>query len=184
MKNDLPERKDVRFKHFDYGTPTYYFVTVCTAGREHLLGEITAGNVGVALLGDPFNVSYIELSTLGKIVLQNIEYIDKNFGNYNSDYFCIMPNHIHLLIRKLDVSYDLEHGSPRSATPTNPHQTNQTVPQLINAFKSITSKQAGFSFWQRNYYEHIIRNEAEINEIRKYIEENPAKWEEDKYFLR
>jgi len=78
-----------------------------------------------------------------------------------------MPNHIHLIIA-------LSNGSPRSATPT--------IPKIINAYKSIVSKEIGYSIWQRNYYEHVIRNEKEYYEIKNYIQNNIINWEMDKYF--
>lgn len=57
-----------------------------------------------------------------------------------------------------------------------------SIPKLVNALKSLCSKNAGFSMWQRNYYEHIIRNEHEYNLVYKYVEENPLAWIYDKYY--
>jgi len=78
-----------------------------------------------------------------------------------------MPNHIHFII-------ELSDGAPRTAPPT--------VPKIINAYKSIVSKEIGYSIWQRNYYEHVIRNEKEYYEIKNYIQNNIINWEMDKYF--
>ena len=64
--------------------------------------------------------------------------------------------------------------SPRGATPT--------IPIIINSYKSMVTKEIGYSIWQRNYYEHIIRNEKEYLEIKEYIIRNPVKWEKDEYF--
>lgn len=71
-----------------------------------------------------------------------------------------MPDHIHIVIGL--------NGSPKAATPT--------IPNIINAFKSLITKELGHSIWQRNYYEHIIRNEKEYYKILEYMEYNPLKW--------
>jgi REP element-mobilizing transposase RayT len=86
-----------------------------------------------------------------------------------------MPNHIHGIIM-------IDERAEQSPAPT--------VGDIICTYKSITTKLSnrsnnvyGCTIWQRNYYEHIIRNEKELSEIRQYIFDNPAKWQEDKYFI-
>ena len=61
--------------------------------------------------------------------------------------------------------------------------TRSTIPVILNSFKTITSKKYGQTLWQRNYHDHIIRNENELQRIRQYIIDNPAKWQEDQYFI-
>jgi len=121
--------------------------------------------VGVALLGDPVK---IVLSEKGKIVKKHIENCNKKLNNVFVDEYIIMPNHVHIIISLI--------GSPRSATPT--------IPTIVNSYKSIVSKEIGYSIWQRNYYEHIIRNEKEYLKVKEYIINNPAQWAEDKYYLK
>ena len=87
--------------------------------------------------------------------------------------YCIMPNHIHLIIM-LGTS---DHRSPKAATPT------VSLPQIVNALKSLATKEAGRSLWQRGYYEHIIRDEQDYLDIWQYIEGNPAKWAKDRYYI-
>jgi REP element-mobilizing transposase RayT len=160
---EIHQRKSIRLKEYDYSQSGYYFITICTKDREQLFGEI---NEGKMLLND-----------YGEIVLNSWN----NLPNYNSniglDYFCIMPNHIHCILiieRKGGV------------TPPLPIKLGN----IIAYFKYQTTKQIniiqntpGQPIWQRNYYEHIIRNEKELFEIRKYIEYNPLNWPEDEYNL-
>ena len=80
-----------------------------------------------------------------------------------------MPNHIHMLIEIKEK--DRKNGSMRASTPT--------IPQIVNALKGLITKQIGFSIFQRNYYEHIVRNEKEYLKIQEYIKNNPLNWEED-----
>ena len=83
-----------------------------------------------------------------------------------------MPNHIHFILVVNQLN-----GVPWSSRPT------QLIPKVITALKRMSNKKVGFDLWQTSYYDHIIRNEQELLETRKYIDENPIKWELDKYFL-
>ncbi len=123
------------------------------------MGEI----VGDAAHGDP-NVS---LSKYGEIAKEYLYNINSSYENVQLDCFCIMPNHIHCVII-------INKRSPRAAPPT--------IPKIVNAFKGLSAKKTETDLWQRGFYEHIIRNEQELTEIREYILNNPLKWELDKYF--
>jgi len=81
-----------------------------------------------------------------------------------------MPNHIHFIVEIKNGT----NGAPKAAPPT--------IPKIINSLKSIVTKKLGYQIWQRNYYEHIIRNETEYLMIKQYITNNPYNWENDKYF--
>ena len=150
--------------------------------------------------GDPWEYSvglpYTKLFRCGEIVLENIQYIQNNVKNFGVDCFCIMPNHVHIMLHRLvsetvggdplgapqNTSVfgapDRSNGAPDRSPPTG----IRSIPQLISAFKRFSNKQAGIALWQRNYYEHIIRNEQDLFETRKYILENPLKWTLDKYY--
>ena len=111
----------------------------------------------------------ISLSHIGKIIDEYINNYHKHYHNVNIDKYIIMPNHIHLLIT-------ISVGQPWSTAPT--------LSTIISTFKTLITKELGFSIWQRNYYEHIIRNEKEYYLIYEYIENNPLNWEKDSnYFL-
>ncbi|MFC1563459.1 transposase [candidate division KSB1 bacterium] len=116
----------------------------------------------------------------GKIVNECILEIPVHFPNTMLDEYIIMPNHIHLII------HILPNGNIQGAE-TAP--LRQNLGKIIAYFKYISTKRTnelrntpGLKFWQRNYYEHIIRNDDDLYNIRKYITENPLKWKSDKYY--
>ena len=203
----LPKRKEIRLDGFDYSEPYFYYVTICTEGRKNILGEIVGGdplgapkNAG----GDPWNYSvgmpYTKLSKAGNIVLANFKYINENLDDRRIDCFCIMPNHVHFIIKLIDAERrggtplppaccrngSDASGSQRRATPTDgdgsQRRATPTLADAVKAFKYNTKKQSGIELWQRNYYEHIIRDERDLRETREYILENPLKWVLDKYY--
>ncbi|MCL2484108.1 MAG: transposase [Firmicutes bacterium] len=174
----LPVRKDVRLKSFDYKEPRFYHVVICVQDGHCILSEVLMptehelkygirGNVGVAPESDP----QIKLSSLGKIILGRINRINETSKRYKIDSFVIMPNHIHMIIQIL------HNGSLSGATPTI------SLGQIIHHFKSNCTIDAKYKFFQRNYYERIIRNKKELNETRQYIQNNPVNWLTDFYFV-
>mgnify|MGYP001067715934 CR=1 FL=1 len=160
--SNLPQRKQLRLRDYDYSQAGQYFITICVKDRHNILCD-----VGGAAYGDP----QIPMTQTGKMVLHYLQNIGKVYENVILDCSIIMPNHIHCII-----ALQNDTGSPWAATPT-------TIPVILNSFKTITSKKYGQTLWQRGYYEHIIRNEIELQRIRQYITENPAKWQEDMYFI-
>ena len=86
-----------------------------------------------------------------------------------------MPNHVHMILRI--SAEDVRRGPVWSDAPVK-----ASIPSLVRSWKKLTSKELGESIWQRSYYDHIIRDQREYIEIARYIEENPAKWQEDNYF--
>jgi REP element-mobilizing transposase RayT len=157
----MPVRKDIRLQKYDYSQPGCYFVTICTAIRNrNILCSIDS--VGAAALGGP----HVTLTSAGQVVQRLINNIDHVYPNITVDTFAIMPDHVHLI---LDIHVP-EGGSPRAATPTI------GIPQVINALKGLSAKQAGIkSLWQRGYYDHIIRGDDDLDQIRQYIQNNPLK---------
>ena len=86
--------------------------------------------------------------------------------------YVIMPNHIHMLIH-----VESENGPMWASAPT------QSISNRIRSFKTLVSKQLGVSIWQRSYYDHVIRNEQDYLRIWQYLDDNPAKWAEDEYYI-
>ena len=189
--NDWVQRKPVRLQGYDYSRAGYYFVTICAAMRkENIFAEIhlTSQTVGAAALGGPSPVSAegfdhpyagleafdrlnVTLTPAGKIVKQHIENINNVYnGQAGIDCYTIMPDHIHIVV----WIRTLGSGPPRAAAPT------VTLPGIVNALKGLSSKKLGYSIWQRGYYEHIIRGEADLQNIRQYVLSNPLKWTSDK----
>ena len=126
----------------------------------------------------------MELSLEGEIVQKEWLDIQNRFQNVQLDVFVVMPNHLHGIIEIID---DGKNVGAIHELPLQQRPRRMLIPKIIGRFKMQSSKQInilhnsqGKPIWQRNYYEHIIRNENELNKIRQYIIDNPAKWEFDR----
>jgi len=169
-----PTRKKNRLNQFNYSSNWWYFLTFCTKNRIQCLWKIIDWKM--------------ILSELWKIAENEILNTAKMRKNIKIDEFVIMPDHIHLI---LFVGNDciVPKNGPMQLVPTAIVPKNgsmQLVPTVIKWLKStitkqINEKQNDFIFsWQKSYYDRIIRNEDELNRIRKYIIENPLKWDLEK----
>ena len=158
---ELPKRKPNRLQEYDYSTPNGYFVTICTQNRRNLFWK----NVG-AITDRPENVP---LTNLGMLARQSIEDIPRYYPVVSVDHFVIMPNHIHLL---LQIHTDNDGRS----------MIAPTISTVVRLMKGAVSKQAGFSVWQKGFYDHVVRSQRDYLDIWNYIEGNPSKWEEDKLY--
>ena len=155
---ELPKRKQNRLAEYDYSTPNAYFITVCTENRRNLFWKDAR-----EIADCPENVP---LTSLGMIVRQCIHDIPGHYPTITVDHAVIMPNHIHLL---LQINTDID-GRPMAAP---------TISTVINQTKGVIPKKAGFSVWQKGFYDHVIRNDNDYRDIWNYIEGNPSKWAED-----
>ena len=167
-------RKSIRLQSFDYSQPSLYYVTICTEHRGNILGFIHRGEM---ILNEYGRIAENEwLNT--KIIRPNMDL----------DYFVIMPDHLHGIIIITDPRTGVSRYAPTNATTgTSMNQfrsPSQSLGAIIRGYKSTVTKQInemrktpGLKFWQRNYYEHIVRNENDLYRIRKYIKQNPLKWE-------
>ena len=153
--NELPKRKQIRIEPYDYSAPGAYFITVCTANRE----KIFWNRVGSDIIR-PQNVS---LSAVGKIAAQAIRQIPTHYENVSVDKYCIMPDHIHLILR-----IESNVGGRMISAPT--------VSTVVGSMKRWVSRQVGRPIWQKSFYEHGIRNQQDYDEIWEYIENNPLKY--------
>jgi REP element-mobilizing transposase RayT len=162
MKKEMPVRKRLRLEGYDYSSAGYYFPTICVKDGHEMLGKV----VGDAVLCVPA----VELSDIGKIVKTYLEKMNTVLEYAFLKKYVIMPNHVHLLIA-------LDGGTQRTASPTK-----AVIPRIVHGMKAVTTKQIGYSIWQRGYHDHIIRNQDEYRHICQYIDENPAKWVEDRYY--
>jgi len=129
------------------------------------------------------------MNEAGNVAAKCWQDIPNHFLHIELDEYVIMPNHIHGVI----VLSDDENGKGTMLRAATNEQfakpTSNTIPTIIRGFKSIVTKKINEfrqtprnPVWQRNYYEHIIRDEIDLNRIRKYIVENPLKWQDDRYF--
>ena len=177
---DLPKRKQIRLPDYDYSAPGAYFVTICTSDRRCILSDIVVGD---GVLDDP----NVRLLPYGKIVAETLREIEKTYTWLALDRYVIMPNHIHILLRMEDrgpgngrgTAPAWETGDGPSRTPA---PTNSRLAALISTMKRFTNKRCGAALWQRSYHEHVVRGEEDYRQIWEYIDTNPAKWAEDRYY--
>lgn len=168
-------RRSLRLKSHDYSHPGAYFVTICAYNRECLFGNIAEGK--------------IIFKERGNIVDHCWREIPAHFPQVELDGFVIMPNHIHGIIW---INNSAGAGFPRPNVENakcniiGRGDRAPTLGQIVAYFKYEAAKQVnklrntpGVRFWQRNYYEHIVRDDTELNHIRQYIIENPLRWDMD-----
>ena len=155
-----PKRKPNRLKNYDYSQNGIYFITICTKEKENLFWDVGA------TIGRPNND--FTLSKAGKIVEYAIHTIPKRYSSVTLDKYVIMPNHIHLLLHL--------HNENRRAMHA------PTVSTVVQQMKGYVTKQIGHNIWQKLFHDHLIRNEESYKKIWQYIEDNPAKWEEDCFY--
>lgn len=163
-------RRSVRLKDHDYSSEGLYFVTICTKDRECLFGKIVNGQV--------------RLNAYGETVLNCWNEIPKHFSHVILDSFVVMPNHIHAILSISNVGAGLPRPSTKGAetAPLRPVTLGKIVAYVkyqSTKFVNEIRNTPGIPVWQRNYYEHIIRNENELLQTQKYILENPLKWSSD-----
>ena len=166
---DLPKRKQIRLKDYDYSQNGYYFITICARNRKNIFSEIVCMSNDMVCADN----IYAHYTKCGKWVEIAIQAVSAHYDDVFVDKYVIMPNHIHLILVFDRASIQTKNGRMISAP---------TVPVVIGQSKRWVSKQIGFSCWQKSYYEHIIRNEQEYLKISEYIQNNPLKWKEDKYY--
>lgn len=165
---DKYHRRSIRLKDYDYSQPGGYFVTVCTKNRECMFGEIIDGAM--------------DLNDLGEIVQKCWKDLPDHFPHIELDTFTIMPSHVHGIIM-LHNNVGAQLIAPESTIQGMINHA-PTLGQIIRTFKATTTRfirrdiSTRFN-WQRNYYEHVIRNEKSLAEIREYITNNPFRSEDD-----
>ena len=157
----LPARKQNRLTDYDYCTANAYFITICSENRRNLFWS----DVG-AINDRPQDVP---LTQYGKTVDFYINAIPSHYPSVSVDHYVIMPNHIHLLLQI--------HTDSNGRSMIAP-----TISTVVRLFKGTVSKQLGHSIWQKGFYDHVVRGEADYLEIWNYIEGNPGKWLEDKLY--
>jgi REP element-mobilizing transposase RayT len=172
-------RRSIRLKDHDYSTPGGYFVTIVAFQRECLFGGIVNGVMQVNDLGRIVRQEWFRTAEL------------RTYVELLEDEFVVMPNHIHGIIRIIeDDVVPIVVGAQRRCAPTTPlacHMNNvqpRSLGAIIRAFKSAVTYRAGRELntpriWQRNYYEHILRNQTEYERIAGYILANPSNWNSD-----
>jgi REP element-mobilizing transposase RayT len=160
-------RQSIRLREFDYAHEGAYFVTVCVHNRASLLGEVHHGQV--------------LLSGFGAIAAEVWLGLPAHYASVRLGEFVVMPNHVHGI-----VIFDGDVGAGFKPAPTDLRRP--ALPEIVRGFKTFSSRRInalrgthGRPFWQRNYYERVIRDEVEFTRISEYIPGNPGSWSEDEY---
>ncbi|MBH8552766.1 transposase [Nostocaceae cyanobacterium CENA357] len=170
-------RHSIRLKGYDYTEPGAYFITICTKARQCLFGNVVKGEM--------------QLNSLGYIAFNCWQTIPDHFPHIELDTFVVMPNHLHgILIMTenpvgarhcLALNQHIEHNTEKFGKPVR-----GSMSTVIGSYKSVVSKRIniiwqtkGQSIWQRNFYEHICREQKSIDNIREYILNNPQRWADD-----
>ncbi|MBE7411049.1 MAG: hypothetical protein L6Q54_11020 [Leptospiraceae bacterium] len=170
----IHKRRPIRLKGYDYSQAGLYFITICCKNKEYLFGNIANGEM--------------VLNDAGKIANQFWMDIPNHFPNAKLHEYVVMPNHVHGIIELIE-----NHHPPR---PYSQNQFQKMIPRSISSIvkgykigvtkwfrnASMDDFPIERAIWQRNYYEHIIRNEQLYWTISKYIKNNPANWHDDEYY--
>ena len=156
----------VRLKDYDYSTPGYYFITICTHDRQDLFGEI--------------DQEQMHLSAAGEMVRDTILECSRRFKSVEIDCFVVMPNHVHILLG-LAVRLDDDPGI-------------ENVKDVVQWFKSSVHQRfrsgvhhRGWppyqqKIWQTGYHDHIVRNDRELETLRLYVAKNVESWRKDRFY--
>ena len=203
---NIHQRRSIRLKGYDYSQAGLYFITICCQDRIYRFGNVVNGEM---ILNEYGQIAYDEwLKTpevrpnvqLGEfIIMPNhihgiIQLLGRgeshspvNKGEFNSP----QPNkgEFNSPQPKTDESNSPQPKSDESNSPQRLRSPSQTIGAIIRGYKSSVTRQLGLmglegKLWQRNYYEHIIRNEQSHQRISNYIINNPAKWTDDKFYKR
>lgn len=175
---NIHRRRSIRIPGYDYSQDGWYFVTICTQNRKYMFGEIVNDQM--------------RLNNAGFMLKAWWQKVTNKFPSVQTDEYVVMPNHFHGIINIVGLTL---RGHIIPANTNNKlgqsHRIAPTLGDIVNWFKTMTTNQyingvkqndwPSFSgrLWQRNYYEHIIRNEDELNRFRRYIADNPANWQTD-----
>lgn len=188
---NIHHRKSIRLKEYNYSQAGLYFITICCQNRICRFGNVVDGEMMLNEFGIVAYNEWVKLS--------------ERFSNFELDVFQIMPNHMHGIILLNDISvgagvnpaqndlYTQNDGKPNDNNRTTA-RVAPTVSNIVGAYKSLVANgcldifksqnETMGKLWQRNYYEHIIRNEKSYQTITEYIINNPAKWVDDKFYLK
>jgi len=152
--SELPKRKNIRYKGYDYSNPGAYFITICTRDMEHIFGVVVDG---IMLLNPKGKAAEQELNNMTNHYGDDVEIVNS----------VVMPNHIHLIICIYDKLI---------STKDAPENKHPKIGTIVGRYKTNVTKILGFSPWQDRFNDRCIRDMTEYNYKMVYIENNPRKW--------
>ncbi|HUU12380.1 MAG TPA: transposase [Terriglobia bacterium] len=163
-------RRSIRLKGHDYSQPGAYYLTICTFNRDFLFGDIVSGQM--------------RCNGFGQIAQEEWWRSEKIRRGVEMDAWVVMPNHVHGILMITQITAGTARRAPTMGRFGRP--ISGSLPTIIGAYKSAVSKRIneirgtpGGTVWQREYYEHVVRNDDELNRIREYIATNPLRWPYD-----
>ena len=201
---DIHHRRSIRLKGYDYSQSGLYFITLCTVDRTCMFGNVVEGKMQLNDIGqlveqewlNTINIRHDNVRLHNYIVMPNHFHaiIEIRRGESHSPQSHSPQSHSPQ--SHSPQSHSSQPHSPQSHSPQTINEGNinkndspqrmkspsQTVGAIVRGFKGAVSRQLGYSIWQRNYYEHIIRTDASYRHISNYIENNPTKWQSDKLY--
>ena len=157
---DLPSRKQNRLKEYDYGQNGAYFITVCTYNRQPLFQIETPVGNDLCVVPPKEN----------KIIHKWIKETENKYPNMRFEKFVVMPDHLHFIINIT------ERHAGRSLQDAIRFFKTMTTNEYIHLVKEGFLTPFDKKLWQKSYYDHVIRNQQDYDEIWQYIENNPSKW--------
>ena len=164
------QRHSIRLKDYDYSQAGAYFVTICTHNKECIFGKVVNGEMVSNEYGRVVEEEWAKTAEIRKKVALDVS--------------VVMPNHFHGILVIVDKCRGTVHRAPTLEQFAKP--TSGSLPTIVRYFKSAVTRRINdprgtpyMAVWQRNYYEHVIRNEDDLDEIREYIVNNPLKWDLD-----
>jgi REP element-mobilizing transposase RayT len=167
-------RRSIRLPAYDYARAGAYFVSICSQNRECLFGDVINGDMILNQRGEMVERTWRELAEC--------------YPGVEVDAFVVMPNHVHGIIVLVGAG---PRACPEGSGQPQGVARTISLPDVVHRFKSLTTAKYRWGvhndgwrpfpgrLWQRNYYEHIVRDEEELNRVRQYIIDNPARWEDD-----
>lgn len=173
-------RRSIRLKEYDYTQPGAYYVTLCTKARQCLFGNVVKGEM--------------RLNSLGQIAFTCWQAIPDHFPHVELDAFVVMPNHLHGILTITDTLVRAGHCSAPTIKQNHNPKIEQfgkpvsgSIPTVIRSYKGAVTKRINLIcntthtslIWQRDFYEHISRDEESLHNIRQYIIKNPWRWVDD-----
>ncbi|OGT03073.1 MAG: hypothetical protein A2143_09885 [Gallionellales bacterium RBG_16_57_15] len=174
--DNLPHRRSIRLQDYDYSQAGAYFVTICTQGRVCLFGDIKNGAMALNEYGCVVRDEWLKIAGI-RTEIQSGEFV-------------VMPNHFHgvvIIVEPATQSGAMTTvGAIHEPLPLRQQRRQMALSKIIGRFKMLTAKRIneirqlpGIPVWQRNYYEHVIRNEDDYRQIAEYVADNPHRWAED-----
>ena len=208
--NTPHHRRSIRLKGYDYSTDGLYFITICTKDRQHLFGHVANGEMVLNETGQIVKSEWLNTVNVrqGEVILHDFAVMPNHFhaiveicrrrgvshtpnngvSNTPNNGVSNTPNNGVSHTPNNGVSHTPNGISNEGVCDTNEgvcdtplRSPSKTVGAIVRGFKSAVSKKIGFSVWQRNYYEHIIRDFRGFEKISNYIRNNPTCWNMDRF---